>query len=191
VPIRIVRPNQAELERLAVGLRDRPLTYPEVGATRNRELPPGYHHDRAAVALGSGSEVWAKLQDALRSWQGHRHAGASISPPNAAIEAGTLVVVTIRFGPMHMTAPCRIVYTTPETDSFGFGYGTLPGHPESGEEAFHVVRSASDAIRFEITAFSRPATSLSRIGTPIGRAIQLKTTRNYLEGIRRYVSGRE
>ena len=41
------------------------------------------------------------------------------------------------------------------------------------------------------TAFSRPATALSRVGIPISRAIQLKTTRNYLEGVRRYVSGKE
>ncbi len=149
VPIRMLRPDQAALERLVVRLHDQPVTYAEVGTTRNRELPPGYQHDRAAVELGSGPEVWTKAQSALRSWQGHRHAGATISPPNAPIETGTVVVVTIRVGPMYVIAPCRIIYVTTAPDSFGFTYGTLPGHPERGEEAFHVVLSTSDAVRFE------------------------------------------
>ena len=35
--------------------------------------------------------------------------------------------------------PCRIVWVVDEPDAFGFGYGTLRGHPDEGEESF-VVR---------------------------------------------------
>ena len=34
--------------------------------------------------------------------------------------------------------PCRVVYVVDEPDRRGFAYGTLPGHPESGEELFLV-----------------------------------------------------
>ena len=35
-----------------------------------------------------------------------------------------------------LQAPCRVVYVIDEPDIRGFAYGTLPGHPESGEERF-------------------------------------------------------
>jgi uncharacterized protein (UPF0548 family) len=37
-----------------------------------------------------------------------------------------------------MRAPCRVIYTITEPRRKGFAYGTLPGHPESGEEAFTI-----------------------------------------------------
>jgi uncharacterized protein (UPF0548 family) len=45
---------------------------------------------------------------------------------------------------------------TPDPDRYGFAYGTLPAHPEEGEELFLVTRGGDDTVRFEITAFSRP-----------------------------------
>jgi uncharacterized protein (UPF0548 family) len=71
-----------------------------------------------------------------------------------------------------MVAPCRIVRVIDESDRVGFACGTLPGHPECGEEAFVVERRA-DGTFFSITAFSRPADPLARLAGPIGRAIQL------------------
>ena len=56
---------------------------------------------------------------------------------------------------------------------------TLPGHPESGEEAFLVVR-VGDGCEFRITAFSRPATLLARASGPLGRAVQRLVTDRYL-----------
>ncbi|SIP67631.1 hypothetical protein BN9982_740001 [Mycobacterium tuberculosis] len=41
-----------------------------------------------------------------------------------------MVLVGIAF----LRAPCRVVYVIDEPDVRGFGYGTLPGHPVSGEE---------------------------------------------------------
>ncbi len=61
-------------------------------------------------------------------------------------------------GPVRITAPCRVVYTVNEPDRQGFACGTLPGHPECGEEAFLVERDDDGAVTFAITAFSRPAT---------------------------------
>ena len=48
----------------------------------------------------------------------------------------------------------------------GFAYGTLPGHPESGEESFVVEHLADDRVVLCIRAFSRPASWLFRIGYP-------------------------
>jgi uncharacterized protein (UPF0548 family) len=95
-------------------------------------------------------------------------------------------VVTLPVGPLIVIAPCRIVYTTDEDDRFGFAYGTLPGHPERGEESFHIVRTPGK-VTFEIQAFSKPGELLVRVGGPIARFLQVQSTVRYLVGLRRYV----
>ncbi len=52
---------------------------------------------------------------------------------------------------------------------FGFAYGTLPGHVESGEERFLVEWDrGDDAVWYDILAFSRPNHVLTRLGYPVG-----------------------
>jgi uncharacterized protein (UPF0548 family) len=38
-----------------------------------------------------------------------------------------------------------VVWTVDEPNRIGFGYGTLQGHPESGEESFVVSREDDDS----------------------------------------------
>lgn len=69
-----------------------------------------------------------------------------------------------------------------ERDRAGFAYGTLPGHPESGEELFLVERGAGE-VRFPVSAFSRPATLLAKAGGPASRRVQLVMAERYLRAI--------
>ena len=92
-------------------------------------------------------------------------------------------------GPLVIAGPCRVVYGTDEPARFGFAYGTLPGHPEKGEEAFHVVRDGAGRVTAEIVAFSRPDDLFTRVAAPVARQIQKVATRKYLEGIRNHVAG--
>jgi uncharacterized protein (UPF0548 family) len=71
-----------------------------------------------------------------------------------------------------------------EPNRWGFVYGTLPGHPEEGEEAFIVSISEDGIVRFEITAFSRPANLIVRFSRPVGRGIQ----KRYLRALHSYVN---
>jgi uncharacterized protein (UPF0548 family) len=70
---------------------------------------------------------------------------------------------------------------------FGFAYGTLPGHPESEEEAFTIENNDQAGVIFQIVAFSGPAATLARLGTPVSRRVQSATTRRYLDGLARWV----
>ncbi len=108
-------------------------------------------------------------------------------PDNPEIKVGTDLIVAMRVGPVWIVVPCRIVSVTDNESRYGFAYGTLPGHPEQGEEAFHVVRKADGEVIFEVIAFSRPAAALVRIGSPLARLFQIRITRGYLEGVRSYV----
>jgi len=90
-----------------------------------------------------------------------------------------------------IAAPCRIVGVVDEPHRWGFAYGTLPGHPEQGEEAFVVSIGADELVRFTITAFSRPGELLTRVAGPIGRAIQSTGTRGYLKALQGVVDKAE
>jgi len=183
--------------RLAAVLRDasgREPSYAAVGATRTgdmREVPGGFHvdHLRMDVAAVDPAGAFAAGVRALRGWEVHRGAGAPVFPAAAALAEGETVVVTLRLLPSLVTvaAPCRVVYVTDEPDRFGFGYGTLPGHPEAGEEAFHVVRTG-EGIRFEIDVLWKPVHPLVRLGGPVSRRVQATMTRRYLAAFRRAVT---
>jgi uncharacterized protein (UPF0548 family) len=187
VPISVRQPSRDDLAAWLLKVRDQRVTYGEVGATGSSTLPSGYRHDRYSVRLGEGDMAFDRGRDALGTWQAHRHVGATLAPDDPEIAVGTDVIVAMRVGPVFVVAPCRIVSVTDDESRYGFAYGTLPGHPERGEEAFHVVIARDGEVTFEVVAFSRPADRLARLGSPVARLIQTRITRGYLEGVRSYV----
>jgi uncharacterized protein (UPF0548 family) len=171
---------------LPAGARDRlagaALTYREVGQTAG-DLPEGYHHLTRRVLIGHGQQLFTETGDAVRHWQVQVRAGLRVSASVPAAAPGAAVVLGLGIGPMRVRAPCRVVYTVDEPRRQGFAYGTLPGHPESGEEAFVIEHHGDDTVSFTITAFSRPATRLARIAGPLGRTAQRRITARYLRSL--------
>jgi uncharacterized protein (UPF0548 family) len=181
------RPSDQRLDAVLARVIGQPVTYSDVGATRQATMPAGYRHDRRSVSIGYGDGAFRRGHDAIRRWEAHRAAGATVRPADPPA-LGAVTIVALRFGPCFVLAPCEVVYVTDDSDRFGFAYGTLPGHPERGEEAFHVERSADDEVAFGVVAFSRPADLLGRVGGPVARAVQNRVTNTYLEAVRRYVA---
>ena len=76
----------------------------------------------------------------------------------------------------------RIVYLVEESgevERFGFGYGTLPGHGERGEERFSVEwRREDGSVHYDVLAFSRPKHPLAWIGYPFVRSLQRRFARD-------------
>jgi uncharacterized protein (UPF0548 family) len=156
------------------------FTYPEVGATAG-ELPAGYHHVHASAVIGHGLSDLEAAAATLLTWDMHRRAGIRIlsAPPRA--EAG--VEVELRW--LGRRIPCRVVDVVDEPHRRGFAYGTLPGHPERGEEGFLVsLDEGTGDVTASITAFSRPGALTTRLAGPIGRWIQHWMTRRYLRALR-------
>ncbi|NKZ05077.1 DUF1990 family protein [Actinomadura latina] len=143
------------------------FTYPEVGATRDAERPAGYRYLRERMPVGRGEAAFRDAADALMDFWMHRALPARVaaSAPHAA--PGVTVVVGIGVGPLRLDAPCRIVWTREEERYAGWAYGTLPGHPASGEESFVVHRDEEDDVWLTVTAFSRPATAAARLAGPL------------------------
>jgi uncharacterized protein (UPF0548 family) len=80
--------------------------------------------------------------------------------------------------------PCRVVYEIEEDSRRGFAYGTLPGHPESGEESFVVELMPNDDVLLQITAFSKQARLYARAGGPLSRLVQRFMTDRYVRALR-------
>jgi uncharacterized protein (UPF0548 family) len=170
---------------LASHLAAAELTYADVGATQGA-LPAGYHHLSDSRVIGSGQDTFRAAAAALLAWQVQLGAGLRVTASSAVAAPGEVVLLGAGAGPLRLRAPCRVVYTVTEARRRGFAYGTLPGHPERGEEAFMVEQRDDGRIVVSITAFSRPASLAARAAGPLGRLIQRYFTRRYLEALAEY-----
>ena len=108
------------------------------------------------------------------------HAVGGPSLASAPILVGTNVAVSVRHLGFYSLNACRIVYIVDEPGPmrrFGFAYGTLAEHAESGEERFTVEWDDQDNVGYDIFAFSRPRHPLARLGYPLSRSLQKKFAR--------------
>jgi uncharacterized protein (UPF0548 family) len=175
-------PSPGELARVAATQADCELTYAEHGATRGA-MPAGYRRDRWDTDLGPFDETtFDRLGAAVCQWQVQQGAGLTIYPAQA-VRPGLTVALSFRLARAYVTAATRVVYVTADPDKRGFAYGTLPQHPEQGEEAFHVIREGARVI-FRVTAFSRPRHPLARVGAPVTRLIQVRMIKAYARAMR-------
>lgn len=181
--LRLRQPSPHALEDLLAQARTAAPSYPEVGATKNANLPAGYRHDRYEIRVGEGNGVFERAIRALRSWQPQTGAGVVVVPRDAWVAENETVVLLLRAALLWAPAPCRVVYVVDEANQFGFAYGTLPGHPEKGEVAFTLSRNSVGAVDFRVTSFSRTIDPLARLGTPITLWIQKRVTRRYLTAL--------
>lgn len=172
------------------------VTYGAVGATRAADLlrfpPAGYRPIERRARIGHGVERWEFACGQAMSWGIQRRVGFGVLPVASAagprtesvfspdghefLQPGDTVVLRI----WGMRAPARVVYTVDEENRRGFAYGTLPGHPEDGEEAFIVERRDDGSVWIVIRAFSRPSSRRWRAVYPALRVVQWYFTRRYL-----------
>lgn len=175
------------MARLVDGLKSAELTYSDVGATLKGKRPDGFHHDHYEATLGHGPQTFQRAVMGLKTWKAHRLPGMGVFPDDQEIVTGANVVLTLGTPIVPLAVSCRIVSVIDGQTRWGFAYGTLPGHPEQGEEAFIVSMAPDQTVRFEIEAFSRPGDPLVRLSGPIGRGIQKCGTAGYLRALKRFV----
>ena len=143
-------------------------------------MPDGYHHVRKSAVIGSGRTRFEDAAAKVMRWGMLRGAGVRVDATSEVAAVGSEVLVGI--GPVR--APCRVVYVIDDPDRRGFAYGTLPGHPESGEELFAVrYDPATDEVHAEVAAFSRHATWWSKLGSPVTALMQRVITSRYLTAL--------
>jgi uncharacterized protein (UPF0548 family) len=170
-------------------LADAPLTYPEVGASRAERLPDGYAHREHSAVVGSGPAAFERAVEAVFDWRMQRAAGLRVRASGSPREAGTVVVLTAGLPRLGYHIPCRVVWAQTTGPEQGFGYGTLPGHPESGEECFLVGTADDGSVVFRTRVFSRLASPLARLGGPVSRTVQGLALDRYVTAVRRAAGG--
>ncbi|MEU9133338.1 DUF1990 domain-containing protein [Kitasatospora sp. NPDC048540] len=162
------------------------FSYPEVGATASDgPLPAGYHHLRHRARIGAGREEFAAAGEAIMTWRMHRAVGVGVSASAPRAAPGVLVTVVLGRGRLALTAPCAVVRAVEGPTRIGFAYGTLPGHPERGEECFEVELDPDGQVWFTVTAFSRPARWFTRAVSPLVPVFQRLYVRRCARVLRR------
>jgi uncharacterized protein (UPF0548 family) len=162
------------------------VTYPEVGATAG-VLPSGYKHGKYARVLTGGDPArrFEAAAVGLQTWQAHVLSGVTPVVAERPI-VGATALFALAVGPVEVSIACRIIDVIDKPDQYGFIYGTLPLHPECGEERFMVSRVGDD-VRFTIDVFWRSAHFLSTLGGPITPFLQKRATHAYLDALQKHV----
>ncbi|MDQ1540620.1 MAG: hypothetical protein QOH29_1346 [Actinomycetota bacterium] len=179
-------------------LSERATTYDATGATASdRSMPevPGYRHYERTACIGNGSACWDFASDAVVRWgiktrsgftidgdgdgHGHGDEAATVSP--VAVDQRRWLVAHV--GPFTIREPVRVVAVVDKPDRKGFAYGTLAGHPISGEEAFVVERRRVGSVWLTIRSVSRPSTLMWRALSPVLALAQRVYRRRYFRAL--------
>lgn len=184
------RPSVDALRRFLGTQAGLPYTYPAVGATAGTP-PAGYVVDRTRIKLGEGEPVFRSAIAALRRWEQFALGWVEAWPSDTPIQSGEVVAVMGRAVGVWWLNACRVVSVVDEAgpvSKFGFAYGTLPGHVETGEERFLVEWDRGDGgVWYDILAFSRPNQFSARLGYPVVRRLQKRFGRDSAAAMRRAV----
>ncbi len=188
------KPSSESIRRFLTEQAKLPFSYSTVGATAGTP-PLGYVVDRTRIKLGEGERVFHAAKAALQRWDHFRLGWVEAWPSNTPIQPGEVVAVMGRAFGMWWLNACRIIYVVDESgphSKFGFAYGTLPGHVESGEERFVIEWNRADnSVWYDIIAFSRPHHILTRLGYPFVRRLQKRFGRDSAASMLKAVLGQQ
>ena len=183
MPREVGRLTAREVDRLGA----MPFSYAPVGATSGSTYPAGFHRLDVEVAVGRGEADFRRAAQTLMTWRMHAGAGLRVAAGSPRVHAGA--VVLCRLGPLRI--PCRVVWVVDEPTRTGFAYGTLPGHPEAGEESFVVsLAGGTDGsdergvVTLTVSAYSRPGLLVTRLAGPVGRWGQRRMLARYAGALR-------
>lgn len=163
-------------------LRHLEVTYAHVGSTLGGE-PPGRRHE-SSLRIGRGPEAFAAARGALRSWVPQRSLGASVRPHGVRPDLGETALLGFGPGGRGLLVPTRVVAVVDEPRRYAYAYGTLPGHPEVGEEVFLVEHGVDDEVVMTIRIDALPAPALRPVA-PVVRVLQRAALERYLRAVRR------
>jgi uncharacterized protein (UPF0548 family) len=178
------RPSREAIDRFVRDSQELPLSYGPIGIVNGET--PCRDLDAAMVTIGRGRTDFDRARAALIAWKQFDTGWVETFPRHAPVDVGTVVAVLIQHLGFWSLNGCRVLYNVGGDGRFGFAYGTLTNHAESGEELFDVfLDPASDEVSYRIRATSRPQAALARIGQPFVRALQARFRRDSATAMKR------
>jgi len=176
----IRHPSQRKIQEFIARSRDLPLSYSPIGIAK--ESPRGFKVDEANGVVGRGAPDFERAKLALAAWRHFDFGWVELFPRGAAIEPGSVVAVMVHHLGFWSLNGCRVVYTLGDRQTgstFGFAYGTLTNHAETGEENFEVsLRPETEEVIYRIRAVSKPRAALAKLGYPLTRMLQARFRRD-------------
>ncbi|MFJ7749694.1 DUF1990 family protein [Arthrobacter sp. NPDC097144] len=186
----------------------RELSYPDAGCTRRPypqpltdHWPDGYRLvlRREQLDVTDPAAGFLRLAKGILDWDLHRKAGLRVAASTPRAAPGVEMASGVGVGPLRYYAPCRVLWAEEPAvgddgvpvpgQRAGFGYGTLKGHPEQGEEGFYAELDRDGKLIFRVAAYSRPANRVIAAGDFANRGVQAFITRRYLAAAYRLASG--
>ena len=129
------RPSLNHIDRFLRDSQDLPLSYSPIGIVNVDTVRENL--DEATVTIGHGQAAFERARAALIAWKQFDIGWVETFPRPAPVAAGTIVAVLIRHLGFWSLNGCRVLYSVGSLNDvarFGFAYGTLTNHAESGEE---------------------------------------------------------
>ncbi|MFN8708300.1 MAG: DUF1990 family protein [Planctomyces sp.] len=188
----IRKPDSAQIGELLKAQSRLQVTYNFVGLTREGHSPSGFVVDHHRVCLGYGPTVFERSRSALLGFQQFRFSWVELFAPHGEPQEGQSLALLARAAGLWVLNANRILYRMENNDDrrhFGYAYGTLPEHAESGEERFLVeYNPGDDSVWYDIFAFSKPNQWQSRVAYPFVRRCQKRFARDSMNAMTRAVS---
>lgn len=168
----------------------RSLGYDVVGGTapgEERWRPPGgWRAYERTVLLGSGPQLWEGVSTAVVSWGVKTSSGFAVDPPldpGRTPRAGDRSWLVARLGPFRLREPVQVIEVVSTDRRAALSYGTLEGHPVSGEEAFVAHRDADGSVHLTLRSLTRPGRGPWRALFPAVLVAQRLYRRRYLRAL--------
>ena len=170
------RPSLETIDQFLHDSRDLPLSYSPEGIVRPEVARRDV--DELTVAIGNGRADFERARAALLDWTQFNIGWVEVFPRQAPVVVGTVVAVLIHHLGFWSLNGCRVLYCVGgrhDDARFGFAYGTLTNHAESGEELFEVfLDPETNDVLYRIRATSRAHAMLAWVGQPIVRVLQAR-----------------
>lgn len=184
------RPNKNSIQNFLDQCAEDHFSYSDVGLSISGS-PPEYNADHNRIQIGHGLEDFEKAKTAIQSWKMFDMPWVELCWPDTPIDIGQNVVVLVNHFGFYSLNACRIVYLIDETAEilrFGFAYGTLTEHAESGEERFSVeFHPETGEVWYDVFAFSQPNPLLAKLGYPVSRMLQKRFAADSKQAMKRAV----
>lgn len=161
------------------------LTYSPIGMSLpGNDAPAGFKLHEVSAVIGSGEEAYRNAGYHLMHWQVHRWAKLYVQASADAVRIDEDFAVAHSIGPMAVCAPARVVEVVAEPGRCGFSAGTLPRHPERGEETLILTHRDDDQVEFTVRAVAAPSHLGIRLATPLASGVQRKVAKRLIEAAR-------
>lgn len=183
------RPSAQQIEGFVAASRELPLSYSPIGLAGGNGA--GFDVDEQTVIVGRGEQAFDRARRGLGAWRHFELGWVEVFPKDAPVTAGTAVAVLAKHAGVWSLNGCRVVYLigSADTPEFGYAYGTLMNHAESGEEIFKVSLHADTGdVAYSIRAVSRPRAALARLGYPVTRRFQARFRRDSARALQRAIA---